>query len=90
VSTSSFSDAYDFATYDWTDLSKQPSVAFDLVVPSNTTLYLWAYADTDGDGVVNESTEPISSVDPDNGGRLSVTSSNQSGFDLQLQSFEVE
>ena len=90
VSTSSFDDAYDFETYDWADLSKQSSVDFDLIVPSNTTLYLWAYADTDGDGLVNESGEPISSADSENGGRLSVGSSNQTGFNMQLQAFEVE
>lgn len=64
------SDAYDFMRVDWPDLTGNTSFAYDLGVPAGTTVYLWAYADEDVDGLVNESGEAVASGGTDDNGRL--------------------
>ena len=85
VSVSNIPDGYDYAAFDWSQLSGQTSVEFDLVVPSNTTLYLWAYADTDGDGVLNEAGEPLAASTGSDNGRISVQSVDLIGYELMFQ-----
>jgi hypothetical protein len=64
--------SYDMAEFAWADLTGQASKAYSFAVPANTILYLWAYADVDGDGVVNEETEPVALSGSDVNGRLDV------------------
>ena len=71
-------DAYDIARYEWPDLQGQTSVPYDLTVPSNTLMYLWAFADTDASGAVNETGEPIASGGIDDNGRVQTDTSSQS------------
>lgn len=71
--TSIEADAYDHETFEWADLTGNTSVAYDLVVPANTAVYLWAYADEDADGNVNESGEAVASGGTDDNGRQAVT-----------------
>lgn len=59
--------AYDYQTFEWADLSGESSVNYELLVPANVELYLWAYADTDIDSTVNEVGEPVGSAPADEG-----------------------
>lgn len=54
--------AYGYEAWDWASLAGQSSLPWSLRVPEGTTTYLWAFTDLDGDGLVNEDGEPISSV----------------------------
>lgn len=67
--------AYDYQTFAWGDLSGESAVDYQLLVPANVELYLWAYVDTDIDGTVNEVGEPVGSA-PALEGALSTGSSN--------------
>lgn len=69
---------YDLDRFEWPDLQGETSVAYDLTVPSNTLMYLWAFADTDGDGAVNEAGEPIASGGLDDNGRMQTDTDSQS------------
>ncbi len=76
VSASTFeAGAYDSKMFDWSELSGKTSVEYSLVVPANVQLYLWAYADTDLDGVVNEVGEPIGAA-PSLDGAVSTGTEN--------------
>ncbi len=58
------------AAYDWTSYPSEDLVAggsFNLVVPSNTVAYLWAYVDEDGDGNLQEVGEALGNATGDSG-----------------------
>jgi hypothetical protein len=79
------SDAlYDSEEFEWPDLTGESSKSFSLTVPASSRVYLWAYADTDTDGNVNESGEPVASGGVDDNGRLDTTTSSQSGITMGL------
>lgn len=81
------SDAtYDMDTFEWPDLTGESSKAFSLTVPAGTRAYLWAYADVDVDGNVNESGEPVASGGTDDNGRIDLGTSSQAGLTLELAS----
>jgi len=61
VSTA-ISNSFDYQEFDWTDLAGQSAVTYQLMVPGNAETYLWAYADTDLDGTLNEVGEPVASA----------------------------
>ena len=67
------SNAYDYDSFEWPDLTGQSSVEFDLGVPANAIVYMWAYADEDGDGIVNESGEMVASGGDDDSGTVVTT-----------------
>ena len=78
-------DAYDVDSFDWsTDINGNASLSYNLVVPANQTVYLWAYADTDLDGNVNESGEPVSSAGSDSGSYETTSSSTTQDLDLRV------
>jgi hypothetical protein len=77
------SDAYDYEAVEWPDLTGNSSFAYDLGVPANTEVYLWAYADEDVDGLVNESGEAVASGGADDNGRMNTGATDQSE-DLEL------
>ena len=81
ISTSS--DTYDVHEVPWADLTGNSSLPYSLVVPADTIAYVWAYADEDVDGVVNEPSEHVASASSDNG-RVNTGTANVSGVDLQL------
>jgi hypothetical protein len=64
------STAYDYDVFYWPELTGNSSVEYNLGTPANTTLYLWAYVDEDGDGIVNESGEAIASGGGDSSGTI--------------------
>jgi len=68
-------NAYDLDTFEWTDLSGQAAISYELLVPSNTDMYLWAYADSDLDGTLNEAGEPVASATSD-WGKISTGTDN--------------
>ncbi len=77
VSAASFaSDAYDTEVFSWSDLTGQSSVSYSLLIPANTTVYLWAYADTDLDQVCNEVSEPVGNGGARPDGDLALGTSN--------------
>jgi hypothetical protein len=78
-------DAYDLDTFDWSaDINGNASLSYSLVVPAGQTVYLWAYADTDLDGNVNESGEPVSSAGSDSGAYETTSSSTTQDLDLRV------
>lgn len=79
------SDAiYDMDTFEWPDLTGESAKSFSLTVPAGTVAYLWAYADVDVDGNVNESGEPVASGGIDDNGRVELGTSSQGGLALEL------
>ena len=83
LSTASIeSDSYDFEKVEWPDLTGNTSFSYNLGVPAGASVYLWAYADEDVDGLVNETGEAIA---PGGGtdGRVETGTTDQSA-DLEL------
>ena len=63
VSVSSVvSSSFDIHEFEWAELSGQSSITYQLMVPGNAETYLWAYADSDLDGTLNEVGEPVGSA----------------------------
>lgn len=85
ISTTSLSTAYDFATFSGDDLAGA-SVDYELIVPPSRTVYVWAFADTDGDGVLNEPGEPIGNP---SGGRVVVGRTSETELDIALMAYEA-
>lgn len=56
------SQAFDVQVFDWADLQGQATIDYQLMVPGNADLFLWAYADPDLDGTLNEVGEPVASA----------------------------
>lgn len=79
--------AYATETWTWADLSGQSSRTFNLNVPADTVVYLWAFADHDGDGLLNEpSGEAVASYGTDSSGKIPTGSTGASGLALTLRS----
>lgn len=74
---------YDIVEWSTTDLAASSELDFHVEVPANTIIYLWAYADIDGDGILNEVADPVASLN-DSTGRTVTGSTSQSGQDLVL------
>ncbi|MCB9795284.1 MAG: hypothetical protein H6741_21485 [Alphaproteobacteria bacterium] len=77
-------NAYSVETFSWSDLQGNAAQAFTLPVPANTITYLWAYADTDSDGVLNESGELVATPTGSDTGRISTGNSGYSGITMEL------
>jgi hypothetical protein len=86
--TSGFDNAYDLIEWGPDELEGIESVDWELVVPANTVVYLWAYVDADGDGMVNEEGEPVASGSADSAGALPTGEEGQSGIRLGLRAVE--
>lgn len=76
--------AYDYQEYAVADLTGD-RVAFSLITPADALVYLWAYADVDGDGRVNEPGEAVASYAGDTSGRLATGDSSWSDIVLALK-----
>lgn len=87
-SAAELSTAYDSRSFSPSDLSGESSVEYTLTVPANTIVYLWAYADTDGDGMLNESGEPVASGGTDDSGHFPTGTTSSGGNDLLLATAE--
>jgi len=71
------SSAFDTHVFDWSELQGNASVDYTLLVPGHTELYLWAYADPDLDGVVNEAGEPVASASNSGDGLVETADTDQ-------------
>ncbi len=72
----SFADlenGFDWASFTEAELTGT-SLPYVLVTPANSVAYLWAYADMDGDGVLNEVGEPVAGYG--RSGRIELGTSN--------------
>ncbi len=75
---------YDADTWEWPDLTGQSGREFSLTVPAGGVVYLWAYADVDADGVVNESGEPVASGGSDETGLVVTETEDITDLTLHL------
>lgn len=76
--------AYDYDSWELADIATDTSKSYTLNVPAETIVYLWSFADTDGDGVLNEPGEPVAAGGGESSGRLPTGSSGASGISLVL------
>ncbi|MCB9795285.1 MAG: hypothetical protein H6741_21490 [Alphaproteobacteria bacterium] len=76
-------DAYTVQSWEWSELEGTESKDFILSVPSDTLVYLWAYADTDNDGIVNESGEFVGVPTGASTGRI-PTGNGYTGLEVLL------
>ena len=83
-----FSEAYDFEVWDSPTLRDLGSVEWDLIVPANTIVYLLAFVDADGDGLVNEAREPLASGGAGGSAALSTGEEGHAGIGLGLSVVE--
>lgn len=77
-------EAYDLTTWEPGDTSGQTALPYSLSVPANTIVYLWAYADSGTNGLVNESGEYVASGGENDAGKFPTGSTNSTGQDLNL------
>ncbi len=84
VAVSEFDFAYDTQVFDGASLVGT-SLPFSLEVGPNRTVYVAAYVDEDGDGVVNEAGEAIGRLNGN--GRLDVERTGQTGLIVSVQDF---
>jgi hypothetical protein len=77
--------SYDYHTFSGADLTGD-TLAYSLVAPTNTIVYLWAYVDSDGDGLINEVGEAVASAGSDPSGHLATGTDSHPGVDLPLRS----
>ena len=83
-----FEEAYDYQVWDSEALGDLESVDWDLVVPANTVVYLLAFVDADGDGLVNEAQEPVASGGVGGAAALSTGDEGYAGSGLGLSVVE--
>ncbi len=75
VTLDTLEDGYDYVGWEYAEFAKLETLDYELIVPANTITYLWAYADTDADGTLQEPDEPVGSYGTDDG-RTSVGTSS--------------
>ena len=76
--------SYSLDTMTWAELQGHAEVGYSMPVPGNTIAYLWAFADEDNDGIINESGEAVASAYGSATGRVPVGSEGASGIDLSM------
>lgn len=83
VSTSDIpATAYDYTI--WTGAAVTgDALDFTLIAPADTIVYLWAYLDADGDGLINEQGEEVASYG-DATGRLATGDDSHTDLELRL------
>ena len=77
-------DAYDIESIEWADLTGATSVSYELSAPANSIVYLWAYADNDDDGTLNEHAEPVASGGLNDAGKLPTGEDDSENNELLL------
>lgn len=77
-------NTYGYELFEWPDITGESSVSWSMVVPTDTLIYLWAYADEDANGTVNESGEAVASGGEDDNGRMETSSESTETLDLVL------
>ncbi len=77
-------EAYDMVSWTAAEISGQTSIPYSLDVPANTIVYLWAYADNDSNGIVNEPGEHVASGGENDAGKFPTGATSATGQDLDL------
>ena len=75
--------AYDYQTYSGADVTGS-SLSFTLIAPANTIVYLWAYLDSEGDGVINEVGEAVASYGNNPAGHLPTGTESHTDIEMPL------
>lgn len=75
--------SYDVFELERSDYAGKPQISYSLGVPSDSIMYLWAFADNNSDGVVNGPDEYVGSGGGANGRILTVEGTN-SGNDIAI------
>ena len=84
VNVSDLADGYDYEAFNPSEVQND-ELQYEMIVPANTITYLWAYADVDNDGRINEAGEPVASAGDDGNGRISTGDSSWNyDFDLNI------
>ena len=82
---------HDIDTFSWSSLSSTGTeLSWDLLLPSDNIVYLWVFADLNGDGIVNSVGEPIGALNPTEHGKTPTGQTGFGGIDLVLQDVEEE
>lgn len=79
-------EAYDSSTWTSADYAGLSELEWEILVPANSVVFLWFYADTDADGIVNEAFEPVGSQGTDTDGRFPTGTTSTDGYTVQLDS----
>ncbi len=87
ITVEELSEGYDTEMWDNAELLASDALDYHVEVPANTIVYLWAYTDVDGDGILNEPGDPVASLG-DSTGRTVTGTTNQPGLDLVLTLIE--
>ena len=70
--------SHDMDIYTWSEVSSTGTeLPWNLLLPSDNIVYLWVFADLNGDGIVNDVGEPIGAFNPSEFGK---TPTGQTGF----------
>ena len=77
-------NSYDIELWEWSEIEDADLLDWKLTVPASTIVYLWAYADEDGDLIFNESGEHVDGGGEDSNGTVVTGTSSTTGFDMQL------
>ena len=83
LSVADLKEGYDIMEWSSAELGASSALEYHVEVPANTIVYIWAYGDVDGDGILNEVGDPIASLN-DASGRAVTGSTSQDGADLNL------
>ncbi len=75
--------SYDYQTYSGADVTGG-ALGFTLIAPANTIVYLWAYLDAEGDGVINEVGEAVASYGNNPAGHLPTGTDSHTDIEMQL------
>ena len=86
TSVSDLASGYDYEAFSPSEV-QAGGLQYEMIVPANTVTYLWAYADVDNDGRINEAGEPVSSAGDDENGRV-ATGENSWTYDFDLNVVE--
>ena len=79
-----YEQAYDVQVFEPDDFSGQSILDWSLSVPSNSIIYLWAYADSNNIETVNESGEFLASGGDDDNGKIVTSSGLSEGNHMTL------
>lgn len=76
---------FDIETFTWSELSAAgTTIDWNLLLPSDTIVYLWTFADVDGDGIVNGPGEPIGAFNAADHGKTPTGQDGFGGIELVL------
>jgi hypothetical protein len=74
-----------YQKFTWSEISGAAGKDFSLLLAANSFVYLWGFADTNADGIVNDVGEPVGTVGSD--GRV-PTGEGFGGIDIPLMMVE--